>query len=86
MFLSTPHYGSDLADWLHLALGLSFLGHSPKPYMSELKQNSLTLREITNQFLSLAPRPAGASFCETMQTSVGLMKTVGDPSSSAVQS
>jgi hypothetical protein len=79
MFLSTPHYGSNLADWLRLVLGFSPLGHAPQPYVFELGQNSLTLREINNQFLSLAPRPAVASFYETLETGFGPLKTVCHP-------
>jgi hypothetical protein len=79
MFLSTPHYGADLADWLRLILRLSPLGHSSQPYIFELKQNSLSLREINNQFLSLASRPAVASFYETMETAIGPLKMVSHP-------
>lgn len=79
MFLSTPHYGSDLASLLQHILGLSFFGDFSKPYVSELTQNSRTLLQINSQFLTMVPLPTVASFYETMRTSVGPVKKVGNP-------
>lgn len=74
LFLSTPHRGTNLAEILNKILAVSLFNHSPKHYITELKQNSPALQDINEQFRNIAPRMEIFSFFETHQTAVGPKK------------
>ncbi|MCJ1438602.1 hypothetical protein MMC27_007992 [Xylographa pallens] len=74
IFLSTPHRGTNLAVALNRILTVSIFGHSPKQYISELENNSLTLQDINEQFRGFASRLAIFSFFETFETVIGPAK------------
>ncbi|KAL8712658.1 MAG: hypothetical protein Q9220_003190 [cf. Caloplaca sp. 1 TL-2023] len=74
LFLSTPHRGTNLAELLNRILSVSVFNHSPKQYISELKQNSPALQDINEQFRNIAPKLEIFSFFETQQTAVGPRK------------
>jgi hypothetical protein len=76
IFLATPHLGSNLAEVLNVILQISIFNHSPKQYIAELKANSPTLQEISEQFRKIATNLQIISFFETRPTSVGLKKMV----------
>ncbi|MCJ1466023.1 hypothetical protein MMC07_004642 [Pseudocyphellaria aurata] len=71
LFLSTPHRGTNLAEILNKILAVSIFNHSPKQYISELKQNSPTLEDLNEQFRHVAPKLKILSFFETLYTSIG---------------
>lgn len=74
VFLSTPHRGTNLAELLNKILSVSLFNHSPKKYITELKQNSSALQDINEQFRNIAPKLQIASFYETQPTSIGPKK------------
>lgn len=76
IFLATPHRGSNLADILNRILAASIFNHSPKLYVSELKNGSQTIEALNDQFRHLAPRLKIFSFYESLPTSVGPKKMV----------
>jgi hypothetical protein len=76
LFLSTPHRGTHLAETLNRILNVSVFNHSPKQYIAELKNNSVTLEEINEQFRNIAPKLQIISFFETMPTAIGPKKMV----------
>lgn len=43
LFLATPHRGSNLADIMNRILTVSVFNHTPKLYISELKNGSQTI-------------------------------------------
>ena len=59
---------------LNRILAVSVFNHSPKQYISELKQNSPALQDINEQFRKLVDRLQIFSFFETHQTSIGPRK------------
>ncbi|OAX80690.1 hypothetical protein ACJ72_04973 [Emergomyces africanus] len=71
LFLSTPHRGSNLAEVLNRILSVSIFNHSPKQYLSELKENSVFIEDVNEEFRKHAPRMQVFSFYETLETSVG---------------
>lgn len=74
VFLSTPHRGSEFAESLNRLLSACLYGLSPKQYISELKNNSITLQEINEQFRTYAPDLDIISFFETKESSVGPLR------------
>ncbi|KAE8453869.1 hypothetical protein EG329_007645 [Mollisiaceae sp. DMI_Dod_QoI] len=74
LFLATPHRGSNLAEILNRILTVSIFNHSPKLYISELKNGSQTVEALNEQFRHIAPKLDILSFYETLPTSVGLSK------------
>lgn len=69
IFLSTPHRGTDLAEILNRLMQISF--HSSKDFILDLKQSSLALEEINEQFRHVAPKLSVFSFHETLPTAMG---------------
>ncbi|KAM7184417.1 hypothetical protein V8F20_012240 [Naviculisporaceae sp. PSN 640] len=69
LFLSTPHRGTNLAETLSRILQVSPIS-TPKPYIHELVQNSLTIQRINEQFRHLAPKLNIISFYETSPTAI----------------
>ena len=55
---------------------MSVFNHSPKLYISELRDGSQTLEALNDQFRHIAPRLDILSFYETLQTPVGPKKMV----------
>ncbi len=76
LFLATPHRGSDLAEILNRILAVSVFNHSPKLYVSELKQGSSIIQGLNEQFRNFSRRLDLLSFYETLQTAVGPKKLV----------
>ena len=76
VFLATPHRGSNLADILNRILAASIFNHSPKLYISELKDGSQTIEALNDQFRHFAPSLRLFSFYETLPTAVGPKKMV----------
>lgn len=76
VFLATPHRGSNLADILNRILAASIFNHSPKLYISELKNGSQTIEALNDQFRHIAPSLKLFSFYETLPTAVGPKKMV----------
>lgn len=70
MFLSTPHRGTDLSQFLNRILTFSMIA-SPKQYITEIEQNSTTIELLNEEFRHFADRLDIFSFYETMQTTVG---------------
>jgi len=77
LFLATPHRGTNLAFTLNRILSLSFVGHSQKSYVSELKQNSSALEDLNENFRNVAPQLRIFNFYETLKTSVSFKSFVG---------
>ena len=77
LFLSTPHRGTKLADFLNglLSLGI-FTGHHPKQFINELSQNSPSIEELNESFRHFAPALQLFSFYETHETSIAGRNTV----------
>ena len=71
LFLSTPHQGTNLAETLNRILSVSIFNHTPKQYISELKQNSPFIEDINEEFRKHAPRLQIFSFYETLETAIG---------------
>ncbi|KFZ05991.1 hypothetical protein V501_07831 [Pseudogymnoascus sp. VKM F-4519 (FW-2642)] len=71
LFLSTPHRGTNLAEILNRILSVSIFNHSPKRYVSELKQNSPFIEDINEEFRKHAPKLQIFSFYETLETAIG---------------
>ncbi|KAK3309390.1 uncharacterized protein B0T15DRAFT_481111 [Chaetomium strumarium] len=72
LFLATPHRGTDLAETLNrLLLSASFLGHSPKEYVTELARKSPTIDELNEAFRHHASKLQIFSFYETLATTAG---------------
>ncbi|KAI8958212.1 hypothetical protein F5Y11DRAFT_336860 [Daldinia sp. FL1419] len=69
IFLATPHRGTYLAETLNRILQTTMVSN-PKPYISDLVNNSLTLQRLNEQFRHIAPRLDIVSFYETQPTSV----------------
>ena len=74
VFLSTPHRGTNLAELLNKILSVSLFNHSPKKYITELKQNSPALQDINELFRNIAPKLQIVSLYETQPTSIGPKK------------
>lgn len=76
VFLATPHRGSYLADILNRFLSVSF--QSSKQYLNDLKENSVRISDINDQFRHHAEKLQLVSFFETKPTSTvkGFGKTV----------
>ena len=70
VFLSTPHRGTKLADFLNGLLSVGILGHSSKQFIAELSRNSPTIEELNDSFRHFAPALQLFSFYETVETSV----------------
>ncbi|CAD6570233.1 MAG: hypothetical protein ASARMPREDX12_005007 [Alectoria sarmentosa] len=83
LFLATPHRGSNLAHVLNRILTASVFSHSPKLYVSELRDGSQTIEALNDQFRHIAPRLNILSFYETLQTPVGPKKMMVVDKSSA---
>lgn len=75
IFLSTPHRGSNMANFLSKILLTTPL-NSRKQYVAELIKNGPFLKTINEQFRHSAPKLQIFSFYETLQTSIGLTSTV----------
>lgn len=71
LFLATPHQGTNLAETLNRILSVSIFNHTPKQYISELKQNSPSIEDINEEFRKHAPRLQIFSFYETLETAIG---------------
>ncbi|KAK2798728.1 hypothetical protein FQN50_008766 [Emmonsiellopsis sp. PD_5] len=71
LFLSTPHRGTNLAETLNRILAVSIFNHTPKQYVSELKENSPFIEDVNEEFRKHAPRMQIFSFYETLETTVG---------------
>ncbi|OTB13649.1 hypothetical protein K445DRAFT_162386 [Daldinia sp. EC12] len=69
IFLATPHRGTYLAETLNRILQTTIVTN-PKPYISDLVNNSFTLQRLNEQFRHIAPRLDIVSFYETQPTSV----------------
>ena len=65
-----------MAEVLNRILSASIFNHSPKLYISELKNGSQTIEALNDQFRHIAPKLKIFSFYETQQTSIGPKKTV----------
>src|SRR5450432_3836607 len=70
IFLATPHRGSDLAALLNNILGASL--HGQKPFVSDLKRDSLMISLINDEFRLYSTSLSLMSFYETTKTSLGL--------------
>ena len=54
MFLGTPHFGSDMAEWASVATGLAnLIGNPNTRIVSALEPNSEMLAEVQNGFHNL---------------------------------
>ncbi|KAH8881087.1 hypothetical protein GQ53DRAFT_848516 [Thozetella sp. PMI_491] len=71
VFLSTPHRGSDLSEFLSKVLAIS-PGSSSKQYVSELSSQGPFLRATNEQFRHVASKLQIFSFYETLETQTGL--------------
>ncbi|KAL4798331.1 hypothetical protein BDV19DRAFT_356859 [Aspergillus venezuelensis] len=69
IFLATPHRGSNLAVVLNRILEATLINNS-KVYVSELSAESLTLRNLNEQFRHIAQRLNIISFYETQPTPI----------------
>ncbi len=70
LFLSTPHRGTDLAQFLNRILTISMIA-SPKQYLAEIEQNLATIEQLNEEFRHFAEKLDIFSFYETLQTTVG---------------
>ncbi|KAI1801646.1 hypothetical protein F4811DRAFT_450319 [Daldinia bambusicola] len=68
IFLATPHRGTYLAETLNRILQTTIVTN-PKPYISDLVNNSFTLQRLNEQFRHIASRLDIVSFYETQPTS-----------------
>ncbi|KAK4234432.1 hypothetical protein C8A03DRAFT_37793 [Achaetomium macrosporum] len=85
LFLATPHRGTDLAPMLNrLLLSLSFVGHSPKEYITQLARRSPTIDELNEAFRHHASKLHIFSFYETLATATGPMSVMVVDKASAV--
>lgn len=75
VFLATPHRGSDLATSLNNLLRSS-VSHSPQEYINDIKRNSDALMMINDAFRHVAKHLELWSFFETVETNIGLHKTL----------
>ena len=76
IFMGTPHRGSDLAFWGSILAGIAkaaFL--NPSKNIKELKNNSSTLMDVSEDFRSIAGRYYIVSFYEDTKIK-GLSKEV----------
>ncbi|KAK2736745.1 hypothetical protein FQN55_001507 [Onygenales sp. PD_40] len=71
LFLSTPHRGTNLAETLNRILAVSIFNHTPKQYVSELRENSPFIEDVNEEFRKHASRMQIFSFYETLETTVG---------------
>ncbi|KAK2599454.1 hypothetical protein N8I77_011208 [Diaporthe amygdali] len=70
LFLSTPHRGADLANFLQKVLSAAPIS-SPKQYVADLIKKGPFLQMVNEQFRHCAPSLQIFSFYETLQTPVG---------------
>ncbi|MCJ1435227.1 hypothetical protein MMC27_004599 [Xylographa pallens] len=70
LFMSTPHRGSNLAIILNRILATSFMGHTSKQYIADLKKNSPVIEALNEDFRNLAPKLQIFCFYETLETTV----------------
>ncbi|KAH7323208.1 hypothetical protein B0I35DRAFT_427309 [Stachybotrys elegans] len=71
IFLSTPHHGANLAQFLNRVLTINFKS-SPKDYIAELSNNGPFVQTLNEQFRPFADDLQIFSFYETLKTSFGL--------------
>ena len=77
LFLSTPHRGARLADFLNGLLSVGIVtGHHPKQFITELSRNSPSIEELNESFRHFAPALQLFSFYETLETPVAGRHTV----------
>jgi hypothetical protein len=85
LFLATPHRGTDLAETLNrLLLSTSFVGHSPREYITQLARRSPTIDELNDSFRHHAAKLRIFSFYETLATATGPMSVLVVDKASAV--
>jgi hypothetical protein len=69
MFFGTPHRGSNIAYWASIVVSIGRVAFPMRfkgTYLRALKENSELLREISENFLSIAPRFRIISFFEEL--------------------
>lgn len=75
VFLATPHRGADIAKTLSNVLKAS-LGHGEKPFVTDLKKNSVAITSINDEFRHYSEKLELLSFYETLKTNIGLSSTI----------
>lgn len=73
LFLATPHRGADLAQLLSKILSLS---SRPRPFVEDLRRNSLATQSINDEFPQYCQDLQLFSFYETLPTRLALNKTL----------
>ena len=71
IFLATPHRGSDLAPLLEKILRVTI---GTKPYVGDLRRDSLATQSINEEFPHFSQEIQLYSFYETLSTNYGIGK------------
>jgi hypothetical protein len=74
-FLATPHRGSDSASLLNNVLRSTGV-LSARPYVEDLRRNSVSLQIINEEFRHYADSLSVWSFYETLKTNFGITSTL----------